>query len=145
MRYSDEEKNILPTEYDPQAGEYEDKTAENEPEEKPAGKTYDAEGVAEEDKENEDFYTLKSGKPSLIWSVISLVSAVLSVLLCPFYVPSLVLGAVAILCAVVSSRTLGFFNKMALVGLIVGIFGFIFGGFSMVLQLTGVLDAFFKA
>ena len=54
MRYSDEEKSILPTEYAAEAQEYEDKTADNEPEEKPAGKTYDAEGVAEEDKENEE-------------------------------------------------------------------------------------------
>jgi hypothetical protein len=144
VSYSDERTNNLPAEYDPTASEYEDKTAEVE-DEKPAGKTYDAEGVAEEDKENEDFYTLKSGKTSLVWSVISLACAVLSVLLCPFYIASIALGAVAILCAVISSRTLGFFNKMAIVGLIGGIFGFVFGSFSMIIQLTGVLDTFLNS
>lgn len=137
-RYYDEEASSLPTQYDPTASEYEDKTVE--PEEISDGKTYDAEGVAEEDKESEDFYTLGEGKHSLIWSVISLATAALSVLLCPFYVVSMILGAVAIGCALISSRTLGFFNKMALVGLIVGIFGFIFGTFSMILTLSGVLS-----
>ncbi len=141
MRYSDDERSNLPAQYDSSAEEYEDKTEETVTEEKPEGKTYDAEGVAEEDKENEDFYTLKSSKPSLIWSVISLGCAVLSILLCPFYAVSMILGAAAILCAVISSRTLGFFNKMALVGLIAGIFGFIFGSFAMVLELTGALDS----
>ncbi len=136
-RYSDEELSSLPTQYDASAGEYEDKTYD---EEKRAGKTYDAEGVAEEDKESEDFYTLKSKKPNLIWSIISLVAAIASIPLAPIYAAALSLGAVAIICALISSRTLGFFNKMALCGLIVGIFGLVFGAFSMILDLTGVID-----
>ncbi|MBQ7386640.1 MAG: DUF4190 domain-containing protein [Clostridia bacterium] len=145
-RYSDEENRTLPTQYDPTVSEYEDKTFDEIDEvEESDGKTYDAEGVAEEDKESEDFYTLKEGNPSLIWSVLSLVTSVLSILLCPFYLPSMILGAVAIGCALISSRTLGFFNKMALVGLIAGIFGFIFGTFSMVLTLTGALNHLFGA
>ena len=125
--YNDEQANSLPVQYDATVDDVEDKT-------------FDAEGVAEEDKESEDFYTLKTKKPSLVWSLISILTSIAALVLSPLvYIAALPLAAVAIIFAIVSSRHLGFFNRMSLFGLIFGIFGAVFGVFHMVLDLTGVL------
>ncbi len=74
-----------------------------------------------------------------LWSVISLVLAVLSVLLCPVYYVSLVFSILAVGASLFSRRTLGFFDSLAVIGLIVAIFGFVFGISVMVADLIGLL------
>ena len=80
---------------------------------------------------NEDyaFQTLmRNGRPKTIaWSVASLVVGILSVVCCCFGWSGLVLGALAIVFAILSRRDLGYFDGLSIAGLVLGIFGAIFG------------------
>ncbi len=78
-----------------------------------------------------------------IWSVISLALAILSALLCPIWQAGIILGVLSIGLALLSRYLLGFFDGIALWGLIIGIFGCVFCLSSMVFDLTGALDALF--
>ena len=93
----------------------------------------------------EEFYELPESiaKRNRIWSVLSLLSAILSVLLCPFYYVSLPLAALAIIFAVIMRRSLGFFEQMSVIGLIIGIAGIVFSACSLTLHLTGLWDMIF--
>lgn len=89
-----------------------------------------------------EFYAVPDVSGNLLFSVLSLLSAVLSVVLFAFfYVGGIIAAVAAISLAVISSRKLGFFDRMALFGLIFGLFGLVFGIFSMVADITGILDA----
>lgn len=91
--------------------------------------------------EDEEFYAVKPESGNLLYSVLSISLAVLSVVLFAFfYVGGIIAAVAAIVFAILSSRKLGFFDRMALFGLIFGIFGLVFGVFSMVLDITGTLD-----
>ena len=96
----------------------------------------------EEKKEEVEYYELPENirARSMIWSVLSLVMAILSVVLCPIFYLGLAFSVLSAVFAVVSRRNLGYFDRMTLFGLIVAIFGFIFGVFSMIMDLTGLLD-----
>ena len=73
------------------------------------------------------YKTVMDGVPrSRGWSVASMVLGILSILCCCFtYVP-LVLSVLAIVFSIVSRRNLGYFDGMAIAGLVMGIIGFIF-------------------
>ena len=89
-----------------------------------------------------EFYAVPAAVGNLLFSVLSLLCAVLSVVLFAFfYIGGIIAAVAAIALAVLSSRKLGFFDRMALFGLIFGLFGLVFGIFSMVVDITGVLDA----
>ncbi len=60
------------------------------------------------------------------WSVVSLALSVLSVLLTYFSWVSLVLAVASVVCAVVSRKNLGYFDKISLASIIVAIFGVMF-------------------
>ncbi len=96
----------------------------------------------EEKKEDsaEEYYDLPPAIRSrtLIWSVISLALGILSLLLCPFYYVSLVFAAAGVVCAIISRKNLGFFDKLAVLGIIFGIMGFVFGIFSLVASVIGL-------
>ena len=69
------------------------------------------------------------GKPkSLGWSVASMVTGILSMLFSCLGWAGLVFGAVGVVLSLVARRNLGYFDGMAIAGLITGIFGFVFGG-----------------
>ena len=88
-----------------------------------------------------EFYAVPDVSGNLLWSVLSLVCAVISVVCFSFfYIGGIIAAILAIALAVVSSRKLGFFDRMALFGLIFGLFGLVFGIFSMIVDITGVLD-----
>ncbi len=89
----------------------------------------------------DEYYAIP--KATKICSILSLISAVLAVLLCPIYYVGIALGFLAIVLAVVSSMRLGYFDSLSVVGLIIGIFGLIFSVFVLILDLTGVLALFF--
>ncbi len=61
-------------------------------------------------------------------SVVSLVTGILSVLCCCLGWTGLIFGAVAIVTAILSRKKLDYFDGMSIAGLILGIFGFVFGG-----------------
>ena len=84
---------------------------------------------AEEETDSEEYYKLPSTlkSRSLIWSILSFALGVLSIALCPFYYVSLVFAAVSVATSLVSRKNLGFFEKYAIFGLILGIMGVVFG------------------
>ena len=80
------------------------------------------------------FKTVMDGKAkSRIWSVASIAIAIASLLCCVFPYPAILLGALAIVFALFSRRNIGYFDGLALVGLIIGIAGMVFGAGSLVL------------
>ena len=78
------------------------------------------------------------------WSLLSLILSLLSVALCSFWYVSFPLAVGAVVFAVISRRKLGYFDKMSVFGLIVGIVGFVFSAFSLFVSLSGVLDGLIK-
>ena len=81
-------------------------------------------------KEGEDFLykTVMDGKEkSRVWSVASIAIAAASLLCCVFPYPAILLGALAIVFALFSRRNIGYFDGLAIFGLIIGIAGIVFG------------------
>ncbi len=99
-----------------------------------------------ESKREEEYYELPDSPDARRrgWSVISLFSGILAVLLCSVYYLGLVFAAVSIVAAVVSRKKLGYFDGLSLAGLLVGIVGCVFCSFSLIVDVTGVLDALKK-
>ena len=86
-----------------------------------------------------EYYAVNAESGNLLWSAISIIFAVLSVVLFSFfYIGAIISAAIAITLSVIASRKLGFFDRMALFGLIFGIFGAVFGIFSMIIDLSGI-------
>ncbi|MBE6644469.1 MAG: hypothetical protein E7612_03710 [Ruminococcaceae bacterium] len=87
----------------------------------------------ESDNENNEqdyaFQTLdRHGKPKTVgWSVASLVMGAVSLFTCSFGWASIIFGALAIVFAVASRRILGYFDGKSIFGLILGLFGTVFG------------------
>ena len=99
------------------------------------------EDILKDAQDDGEYYTVPIVSGNLLWSVLSLIAAILSVVLFSFfYIGGIIAALVAIALAVVASRKLGFFDRMALFGLIFGLFGLVFGIFSMVVDITGVLE-----
>lgn len=74
---------------------------------------------------------------SRAWSVAALAVAIFSVVCCCFGGwPSIVLGAVAIVFAVISRINIGYFDNLSIAALIVAIFGVVFGIAMTVLTVT---------
>jgi len=111
---------------------YEDKTLPTE--------LGEAAAPAAEEGEEKGYKTVLDGVPrSRVWSVLSMVSGILSIViatLCLFLqvdaLPfvSLGLGAAAILFSLLSRHNLGYFDGMAVAGIITGAMGLVFGASS---------------
>ncbi len=68
------------------------------------------------------------GKPKTMgWSVVSLVSGIISVVCCCLGITGIIFGIVAIVSALLSRKVLGYFDGLSIAGLILGIFGVVFG------------------
>ena len=73
-------------------------------------------------------YKAVSMKPkSRAWSVASLILSIISVLCCCSAIIAITAGVVALACSIVSRKTLGYFDGLSIAGLIVAIFGIVFG------------------
>ena len=100
--------------------------------------------LTKEEPDNKGHMTVLDGVPrSRVWSVISLVAAIISVLLfvvCIFYwvsilpIVSTVMGVAAILFSLLSRRNLGYFDGVAIAGIIIGAMGTVFGASSYILM-----------
>ena len=77
-------------------------------------------------------------KPSRVWSVLSFILAILSIICCCNSWIPLILGAVAIVFAIISRSKLGYFDGLGIAGLIIAIFGVVF---SLAGILIGILFA----
>ncbi len=79
----------------------------------------------------------KNGKPKTIgWSIASLVMGIVSIITSFFGWPGLILGILAIIFAVFSRRTLGYFDRKTILGLVLGIHGILIGITVIVLIFT---------
>ncbi len=78
---------------------------------------------------------------SMLWSILSLVSGVLSILVAQVWVLSIILALASIGLAVYARHRLGFFDKISIFGLITAIVGTVFGVFSAIVQISGVFGA----
>ena len=94
----------------------------------------------------EEYYALPGGKGrrSLVFSLLSLVSALLSVFLFVLYLPSIIFALIAVALAIVARRRLGYFDRLSLVGLTIAIFGFVFAVGAGILDSLGALDTLFR-
>lgn len=77
---------------------------------------------------------------TMAYSVTSLVFSVLSIICCCSGFLSCLFGILAIVFAVVSRRHLGYFDSMAIVGLIIGIIGAILGLFVGLVTVFGIFS-----
>ena len=67
-------------------------------------------------------------KPKTLgWSVASMVVGILSVVCCCFGYTGIIFGIGAIIFSIVARKTLGYFEGMSIAGLVLGIFGLVFG------------------
>ena len=85
---------------------------------------------SKENKDSEDRYyeVFDKDKPKyIIWSLISAILGAISVLCAFFGWGGLIIGAGAVAFAIVSRVNLKYFDKISIVGLILGIFGMVFG------------------
>ena len=81
------------------------------------------------------------------FSVAAMTLGIISVLCCCFGWVALVLGVAAIVFSVVSRVTLGYFDGMCIAGLILGIFGVVFGTSMIVMDMLivrGVFDEYIE-
>ena len=74
------------------------------------------------------------------WSVISFFAGILSVLLCPIYVLGFAFAVLSVVGALISRKRLGYFDTLALAGMLIGIVGSVFCVFSLVVDITGIFD-----
>ena len=118
--------------------EYENKTGFEE--EKSSNESYygrytDGAGASEEERKYA-YKTVMDGVPrSRGWSVASMVLGILSVLCCCLTYGGLVMGLLSIVFAVVSRRNLGYFDGMAIAGLVIGIIGTVFGVMTVISEI----------
>ena len=61
------------------------------------------------------------------WSLASMISGILSVICCCTGYAGIVFGVLAIVFSVISRKNLGYFDGMAVAGLVLGIIGFVLG------------------
>lgn len=89
---------------------------------------------------SEDYYPLRE-RSTRLYSIISVFLAIVSVVLgFIYYYIGIALGVGAIIMALVSRKVLGYFDKSSLFGIVVGIFGVVFGSFVAIVVNTGILD-----
>ena len=100
------------------------------------------------DKRNfdQDNSTVEVKSKSRLFALLSLVLGILSVCLGMFPVPGLILGALAVALSVISRIRMGYFDSLALVGLVGGAIGLAFSASMLVItQLFGDVFASFGA
>lgn len=81
-----------------------------------------------EERQNERRYDPSLSKPkTAAYSIVSLVLGIVGCLCCCSAYLSLIMGVGAVVFAIVARRHLGYFDGMAIGGLVTGIIGFVFG------------------
>ena len=85
------------------------------------------------------------GKPKTMgWSVVSLVTGIISVICCCLGITGLLFGAAAVVTAIISRKVLGYFDGLSIAGLVLGIFGIVFG-LSIAISLFALGEEFWDA
>jgi len=101
----------------------------------PAPETFYHEITSEKNENEECYYEVfNKDKPKyILWSLISAILGGISVICAFFGWGGLIIGAAAVVFAVVSRINLKYFDKISIMGLILGIFGMVFGAAVMIL------------
>ena len=97
-------------------------------------------------EEESDVYrtVMKNGKPKTMgWSVASMVLGILSLVCCCIGWTGAIFGIGAIVFSVVAKKSLGYFDGMAIAGLVCGIFGCVFGA-ALLLGSSLIPDEYFE-
>lgn len=97
-------------------------------------------------EEESDVYktVMKNGKPKTMgWSVASMVLGILSLVCCCIGWTGAIFGIAAIVFSVIARKSLGYFDGMAIAGLVCGIFGFVFGA-AILLGSSLIPDEFYE-
>ena len=89
--------------------------------------------------EAEEYYALPLGSKSILKSVLSIVFSLLSVGLCFLWYIGFALSVTGAVLSLLFKKQFGYFNKAAVIGLIISIFGFVFSGFSLAAGLIGLI------
>jgi hypothetical protein len=99
-----------------------------------------------DNENNYSYQTVRNfGKPKTMgWSVVSLVTGILSVICCCLGFTGIFFGAAAIISAIVSRKMLGYFDGLSIAGLVLGIFGAVFGA-AILISVTALGDEFWDA
>ena len=104
-------------------------------------------GYSENNQYNPDQYAFNNvinGKHKTMgWSVASMVVGIISVVCCCLGWSGLILGTMAIVLAIVSRKNLGYFDGMSIAGLVLGIFGLVFG-VAMIIGSAVQTDSFWQ-
>ena len=79
-------------------------------------------------------------KKTKAFSIVSMITGILSILCCCVVWEGLPLGIIAIVFAAISRKKLGYFDGMAVAGLVLGIFGAVIGTVIFILSLTPLVD-----
>ena len=105
---------------------------------------FEKDGFQSGDNEFENRGPNRFGKPKTMgWSVVALVSGIISVICCCLGVTGIILGAVAIVSSILSRKSLGYFDGLSIAGLILGIFGLVFG-FSIIIAVSMLGEEFWE-
>lgn len=75
---------------------------------------------------------VKNKEKKRTWSVASLVLALISFALMYFGWVSLTLAVISVGCGLISRKNLGYFDKISLAGIIIGIFALVFSGAGLI-------------
>lgn len=99
-------------------------------------------------EENNDDYLFKmvtnnGRRKTYGWSVAAMVSGIISVICCCTGYAGVVFGVLAIVFAIISRKNLGYFDGMAISGLVLGIIGF-FLGVALIIASYTIDDEFIK-
>lgn len=99
-------------------------------------------------EEKEEKFTYKNifekNKNSRAWSVASIGAGILSIIFCFLPILGIIFSLISVALAVVSRRVLGYFENLAVIGLVIGIFGAVFGIAYSVFQALYINTSLFK-
>ena len=80
---------------------------------------------------------MKNGRrKSMGWSCASMIAGILSIICCCLGYTGVIFGIAAVVLSLYSRKKLGYFDGMAVAGIVLGIFGFVFGAAMIIMSYT---------
>ena len=95
--------------------------------------------VTVSDKENEEYYSLPGGSRSILKSVLALLCSIASVGVCFLWYVGIAFAAAGVVFSLLFKKQFGYFNRAAVVGLILSIFGLVFSAAFFAAGLIGII------
>ncbi len=94
------------------------------------------------DNTSDEYYELptETASRNMIWSLLSLIFGIFSVATCQIYILSIILSILGVGASLYSRKRFGYFDRLSVIGLIISIFGLVFGLTVMVISLSGLFN-----